>query len=146
MLVHGTCVTLGGKAALLLGKPGSGKSDLALRFIFTALPADMGRPQLVADDQVEVTRDGERLLACCPASIAGRIEVRGVGIVAVPFAPEAELRLAVRLASREAVPRLPERSETHDIAGVALPCLTLDPFEASAPLKLALALRDLPGS
>jgi serine kinase of HPr protein (carbohydrate metabolism regulator) len=140
-LVHGTCVALGTSAALLRGKPGSGKSDLALRFI--ALPAEAAlRPRLVADDQVliEPTADG-RLRASPPASIAGKIEVRGLGIVPVPHLAEAELALVCDLVAPEEVPRMPpEPPERAVIAGVAVPILRLAPFEASAPLKLKTAL------
>src|SRR5690606_40569165 len=78
--VHGTCVSLAGRGALLFGPPGAGKSDLALRFIFTPLPESFGQPMLVADDQVEISREEGKLIARCPARIEGRIEVRGVGI------------------------------------------------------------------
>lgn len=142
-LLHGTCVTLGSAGAVLLGRPGSGKSDLALRFIFTPLPELMGKPLLVADDQIEIERQDARLIARCPSTIAGQMEVRGVGIVAVPFAQETNLCLAVRLTEREAVERLPDRSETMEIAGVFVPSLALYPFEASAPLKLALVLHEM---
>ena len=67
-LVHGTCVALGRTAALLRGPSGSGKSDLALRFLFLARrgPAAVEAPILVADDQVELVRAGDRLLARPP--------------------------------------------------------------------------------
>ena len=32
-LIHGTCIAIGAEGVLLVGKPGSGKSDLALRLI-----------------------------------------------------------------------------------------------------------------
>ena len=84
-LFHGTCIALGRTAALLRGPSGSGKSDLALRFLFLARrgPAALEAPILVADDQVYLTRKSGRLLARAPESIRGRIEVRGVGIVDV---------------------------------------------------------------
>ena len=80
-LVHGTCVALGRRAALLRGAPGSGKSDLALRFLFLARrgPAALEAPALVADDQVRLSRDGDRVLAAAPESIVGKMEVRGRG-------------------------------------------------------------------
>jgi HPr kinase/phosphorylase len=140
-LVHGTCVALGRRGVLLRGSPGAGKSDLALRFM--ALPGDGALcPGLVADDQVYVAanRDGT-LTASVPPTIAGKIEVRGVGIMQVPFLPEAELVLVCDLVGGESVPRMPpESAETMMIAGVPLPILRLAPFEASAPLKLKMAL------
>lgn len=140
-LVHGTCVAFGRRAALLRGKPGAGKSDLALRFM--ALPAEDGnKPLLVADDQVLVeARANGALLATPPETIAGKFEVRGLGIVEVPFLKEAELVLVCDLVEAKDVPRMPpEPWERAIIAGVPLPLLKLAPFEPSAPLKLKMAL------
>jgi len=140
-LVHGTCVAFGRRAALLRGNPGAGKSDLALRVL--SLP-DEGedRPSLVADDQVWIeARPGDGLLASPPPALAGKIEVRGLGIVEVPFLPEAELVLVCDLVNEEEVPRMPPESwDRATIAGVAVPLMKLAPFEASAPLKLKMAL------
>ena len=140
-LVHGTCVAIGRRAALLRGAPGTGKSDLALRVL--ALPPDgAAKPMLVADDQVfaESRADG-KLIVSAPPTIAGKIEVRGLGIVDVPFRAEAELVLVCDLVAAKDVPRMPlESPEVTDIAGISLPLLRLAPFEASAPLKLKMAL------
>jgi serine kinase of HPr protein (carbohydrate metabolism regulator) len=140
-LIHGTCVALGRRAALLRGTSGAGKSDLALRFI--ALQSDTsGQPALVADDQVfvEACKNGAPLVGA-PATIAGRIEVRGIGIVDVPFIEDARLVLVCDLVDRAEVPRMaPETPERTVIAGVSVPLMRLDAFEPSAPLKLKLAL------
>src|SRR6185436_17382365 len=108
-LVYGTCVALGRTAALLRGPSGSGKSDLALRFLFLARrgPAALDPPALVADDQVVIRRDGNRVLAAAPESIQGQMEVRGLGIVGVKLVAEAELVLVVDLVDAGAVERLP---------------------------------------
>jgi serine kinase of HPr protein (carbohydrate metabolism regulator) len=140
MLVHATCVALGRHGALLLGKPGSGKSDLALRFAFAQLPPDFPPPFLVADDQVQLALEGGALLARPPAQLAGRIEIRGAGIFPIVHCPEAEVRLAVLLTPLADVPRLPPEHFTHDLDGMTLPAIRLYPFEPSAPLKLAFAL------
>jgi serine kinase of HPr protein (carbohydrate metabolism regulator) len=139
-LIHGTCVAFGAYAALLRGASGSGKSDLALRFL--ALPADGEHaPMLVADDQIFITARGNALFASVPPTIAGNLEVRGIGIVELPYVAEAELVLAVDLVARQDVPRMPpEPWEQTMIAGCSVPCVALEPFEASAPLKLKLAL------
>ena len=139
-LVHGTCVSLGGLGALLRGAPGSGKSDLALRFIF--LSTEHRRPALVSDDQVVLTREGDVIIASPPSAIEGKIEVRGVGIVAVPhWEPKAQLKLIVDLKPREEIPRYPSPLAQENVLGLSVLRLSLDPFEASAPLKLALALK-----
>ncbi len=141
-VVHGTCVALGQRGALLRGPSGCGKSDLALRFLFLARRGSAARdaPALVADDQVVLTRDSGRVLAAAPESIRGRLEVRGVGIVAVKTLPQCELALVVDLVRPEDVERLPEPGLTARVAGVELPLARLAPFEASAPIKLALAV------
>jgi HPr kinase/phosphorylase len=141
-VVHGTCVALGQRGALLRGPSGCGKSDLALRFVFLARrgPAAIEAPALVADDQVELRRDGSRVLAAAPESIRGRVEARGVGIVNVEPLASCELVLVVDLVEPEAVERMPEPGGTVRLAGVDLPLLRLAPFESSAPIKLALAV------
>src|SRR5262245_33155929 len=141
-LVHGTCVGLGRGAALLMGPPGSGKSDLALRFLYLARrgPAALEAPLLVADDQVRLARSGARILVTSPATIRGKIEVRGIGIVEVKSIAEAELKLVVDLVWPDQVERMPELDKSVHLLGLAIPALALRPWEASAPIKLALAL------
>jgi serine kinase of HPr protein (carbohydrate metabolism regulator) len=133
--VHGTSVALSGDGLLLRGPSGSGKSDLAVRLI------DAGA-RLVADDQTEVRRAGGDLRLSAPATIAGLIEVRGVGILRVPEIASAPLRLVVDLVPPERVERLPE-PQFCTLLGLSVPLLTLAPFEASAVAKLRLALRYL---
>jgi serine kinase of HPr protein (carbohydrate metabolism regulator) len=139
--VHGTCVALGRTAALLRGPSGGGKSDLALRFLFLARrgPAALEPPILVADDQVLLVRDGTRLLARPPDGIRGRMEVRGIGIVEVKALPEAELALIVDLVAPAELERLPDDASA-TLLGTKLPLVRLWPWEASAPIKLAIAL------
>ena len=140
-LVHGTCVALGPRAALIRGRPGAGKSDLALRFI--ALPAEGEfQPLLVADDQVFVETGANGVLRVSPpGSIAGKLEVRGLGILEVPFLDDAELVLVCDLVDGRDVSRMPpEQGELTRIAGLPVAAIKLAPFEASAPLKLKMAL------
>jgi HPr kinase/phosphorylase len=144
-VVHATAVALGPHAALLRGPSGSGKSDLALRFLATKLPIalcgrEMAGPGLVADDRVLLERCGPTILARCHERLAGLLEVRGLGIVDVAAHPPSRLVLLVDLVAARAIERLPEAGVCEDVLGVALPVVRLAPFEASAPLKLALAL------
>jgi HPr kinase/phosphorylase len=140
-LVHGTCVAFGRRAVLLRGEPGAGKSDLALRFLWLR-PDDEARPMLVADDQVFVAADESgALIASPPPTLAGKIELRGIGIVEMPFLRQAALHLVCDLVDAKDVPRMaPEPWERTEIAGIALPVLKLAPFEASAALKVKTAL------
>jgi HPr kinase/phosphorylase len=137
--VHGSCVAIDGRGVLLLGPPGSGKSDLALRLI------DCGA-LLVADDQVVVARNGPGeivgLTASAPDQIRGLLEVRGVGIVTVETAKTAPLFLAAELVAPDRVDRLPETA-TWRWRDVDIPLISISPFQASAPAKLRLAVRAL---
>ena len=132
ILVHGTTVALEGAGVLLRGPSGSGKSDLALRLID-------GGARLVADDQTELTRAADGVIARSPASIAGRMEVRGLGILRVPTVPGAPLRLVIDLVAPDRVERLPE-PQFCEYLQCSLPLLALAPLEASAPAKIRLAL------
>jgi serine kinase of HPr protein (carbohydrate metabolism regulator) len=139
-LIHGTCISLRADAAILKGASGTGKSDLALRFIL-GTPAELG-PALIADDQINVVAKNGALIASAPATIAGQIEVRGIGIVNLPHREQAQVRLIIQLVDNDDIPRLPPSplpSET--VCGIALPVLALSPFEPSAHLKLRLALQ-----
>ena len=109
--VHGTCVALGDACALLRGSSGSGKSDLALRFLY--LPADRlgAEPALVADDQVILRREGDHVMASCPETLNGKIEVRGCGIAKLKAgAAKATLKLVVDLDWTGDRPRFPEKT------------------------------------
>jgi serine kinase of HPr protein (carbohydrate metabolism regulator) len=140
MLVHATCVAFRSRgrswrAVLLRGASGAGKSDLALRLIEAGA-------RLVADDQTELVRRGNSVVASAPARIAGLIEARGVGILKLArdqVVARAPVALLVDLAPPERIERLPESARAR-LLGVDLPALTLAPFEASAPAKLRLAL------
>ena len=141
-LVYGTCVALGGNAAILVGASGSGKSDLALRFLL-ATPADL-EPALIADDQVRVSLSAGRLIASAPETIAGLIEVRGIGVLSLPARDAAEIKLIVKLVDPEAVPRMPPSAPpTQNVCGIDLPVLLLAPFESSAHFKIRLAIQTL---
>ena len=142
--LHGTAVAVDGRAVLIRGPSGSGKSDLALRLIAAGArwPGLRGEPVLVADDQVELCLLDGMVIASPPAVLAGRIEVRGIGILSVPYQPQARLSLVADLIAREAITRLPEPA-TALILGVSLPRIDIDAFAASAPAKLLAALAEM---
>ena len=132
--VHNSCVAIGGRGVLLGGRSGRGKSDLALRLI------DRGA-SLVSDDYTFVRRVDGRLLATAPDTIAGKIEVRGVGILEFPTERDVPVALFVDL-DMDAT-RLPMAGEQRMVAGVAIPVMGLSALEASAPIKVEAALRQL---
>lgn len=138
---HATCIAVGPDGVLLRGPPGAGKSDLALRLIGTPPPEGEPAARLLSDDQVIVKRVADRLVARAPESIAGLMEIRGVGICRVPSADEARIVLLVDLVAREAVVRLPpDPLPTEDILGLPVPKAQLASFESSALLKLRLLM------
>ncbi|MDB5716830.1 MAG: HPr kinase/phosphorylase [Sphingomonas bacterium] len=132
--LHASCVAIDDAAVLIVGRSGSGKSDLALRLI------DRGA-MLVSDDYTIVRREGAALRASAPATIAGMIEVRGIGIVPDAHIDDVAIALIVDLDA--AVERMPERLARRSICGIPVPVLPLAGFEASTPIKLELALRRL---
>lgn len=142
LLVHGTTVALGAAAAILRGPPGAGKSDLALRFLAGGgrWPNAGSARALVADDQTWLTLDAGRLMASAPPTIAGRIEVRGVGITRVAPSPPVAVRLVIDLVQASQIERLPEATDVVDLLGCQVPLRRLYPFEESAALKLTLLL------
>ncbi|VAW04256.1 HPr kinase/phosphorylase [hydrothermal vent metagenome] len=143
-LIHGSGIFMDGKGILITGPSGSGKSDLALRLM--ALGAE-----LVGDDYVilshTLSHTGQGRVMMRPSdTIAGRMEVRGVGIVNVDFRADATVDMVVNLVGDVAcLERLPEKKTTL-LDGVRLPCLDLFAFEVSAPEKLRAALTMLSGN
>jgi serine kinase of HPr protein (carbohydrate metabolism regulator) len=129
--VHASTVAVDGRAVLISGPSGSGKSDLTLRLL------DRGFT-LVSDDQTIVRRDGDRLIAAAPPTIAGKLEIRGIGIVDMDTVSDVPVALLVELTSD--IQRLPDDSRERPILGIALPLISIDAMAASAPSKVALAL------
>jgi HPr kinase/phosphorylase len=131
MLMHASCAARDGLGVLLTGAPGSGKSDLLLRLL------DRGFC-LVADDQVEIGTDG---MARPPESLAGLLEVRGLGVMRMPYVSVTRPVLVAELVSGP-VSRLPEPRRDPMLN---LPVLAVDPHPASAAQLLALAFDSLTG-
>lgn len=146
--VHASAIAAGGRAALIRGPSGAGKSDLALRCIALApTPLLPQQASLVSDDQTVITRRGGKLYASAPARIAGLLEARGIGIVRVndtagqpvPLALVVDLVPSAEAADGQ-LDRLPDPWPTVPVLGVDLPLLRLKIHEASAPIRLLLAL------
>ena len=129
--VHASCVAITGRAVLIAGASGRGKSDLALRLI------DRGA-RLVSDDYTLLADVRGRLLASPPPTIAGKLEVRGVGIVERETAGEVPVCLLVDLDGEPE--RLPAPRSTI-LLGAEVPTVSLSALEASAPLKVEAALQ-----
>jgi serine kinase of HPr protein (carbohydrate metabolism regulator) len=132
--LHATSVAIAGRVVLLRGPSGSGKSDLALRLI------DRGAA-LVSDDYTLVKRVEGRLIATAPDTIRGKMEVRGIGIVAMAALSDAPVALIADLF--DPVDRMPLEPVHRNVAGIDVPVVKIAPFEASAPIKVELALKAL---
>ena len=129
--LHASTVATDGRAVVIVGPSGAGKSDLALRLL------DRGFT-LVSDDRTIVKRDGDRLVASAPANIAGKLEIRGIGIVEMETSGEVPVGLLVELTSE--IQRLPDENRERPVLGVKIPLISIDAMTASAPSKVALAL------
>ena len=134
--IHASCVAIARQGVLILGDSGAGKSDLALRLI------DDGA-RLVSDDRTELYVSRGLLHARAPKSIAGLLEVRGLGVVALPFAKSAPLKLAVQLGAPPK--RLPDATRYKPPASLkaakSLPFIILDGSLPGAPARIRLALK-----
>jgi serine kinase of HPr protein (carbohydrate metabolism regulator) len=130
--IHASCVAIDGIGVLIEGKSGSGKSDLALRLI------DRGA-RLVSDDYTLLVREKGGLIARAPANLAGKIEVRGLGILAIDHVEDIPVKLLVAI--NDDAPRMPEPEDTRRLAGVDVRAIELASLEPSAPIKVELALR-----
>ena len=112
--VHGSAAVLDGKGVLVLGPAGAGKSSLVLALMTRGA-------RLVADDRTDLTRRGDQVIAAPPATLAGKIEARNVGILAADYAAEAPLSLIVDLSQLEE-DRVPLRRSLL-LLGLVLPIL-----------------------
>jgi len=129
--LHATTVAKNGRAVIISGRSGSGKSDLALRLL------DRGFV-LVSDDQTYLRVAGGKLIAAAPPTIRGKLEVRGIGIVEVASVDDVPVCLFVDLASE--IERLPDDGRRRLILGTKIPLASIDALTASAPAKLEIAL------
>jgi serine kinase of HPr protein (carbohydrate metabolism regulator) len=132
--IHASTVALDGRAVIISGPSGSGKSDLALRLM------DRGFT-LVSDDQTFLCMDEGRLIASAPPTIAGKLEIRGIGIVEVDHASDVPVALFVELTSD--MQRFPDDSGERLILEARIPLVSVDAMTASAPAKVAIALAKL---
>jgi serine kinase of HPr protein (carbohydrate metabolism regulator) len=129
--LHASTVALDGRAVLISGPSGSGKSDLALRML------DRGF-RLVSDDRTIIRKEGAKLIASAPETIKGKMEIRGLGIFDIEHVTDVPIALVVEL--RSDIERLPDDSRERLILGVGIPLVSVDAMTASAPSKVALAL------
>ncbi|MDE1900434.1 MAG: HPr kinase/phosphatase C-terminal domain-containing protein [Alphaproteobacteria bacterium] len=134
MLLHASCVAIGGKGVLLAGPSGAGKSDLAVRLI------DEGGV-LVSDDQTALSVNNGVLCAAPPPAIAGMIEIRHIGLARLSFSASAPVALYVELTALDAsIDRLPVPDETVFLLDHPVRRLRLPAFAPSTPAKIRAVL------
>jgi serine kinase of HPr protein (carbohydrate metabolism regulator) len=131
MTLHATLIQINGCGVLLLGPSGCGKSDLAARCMVH------GGADLVADDRVMLAIEDGHLVGRAPAPLAGLIEVRGWGILPVPFLANSRIDVVAHLAPGLQAERMPD-PQWWDWGGIRVRAVTLDPFQAGSVAKLAL--------
>ncbi len=148
--LHANCVALRPQAdapwcgVLIVGPSGSGKSDLTLRLL-EHYGAE--RACLVADDYVEIAETADRLVGFPPPNIAGKMEVRGIGIVERSFLDTVPLTFVVQLVAAREIERLPSDKSWAwpDNTVHTLPLFALNPFDLSAPMKVMAACHKICG-
>lgn len=134
--MHASFVLWRNKGILFKGKSGSGKSELALKFI------ENKNAVLVADDVVALKTRQNKLWGYAPENIRGLLEIRNVGISRYEFAAEAEVSLLVNLVQyKENLERLP-KNKTENILGVEIPAIDLYANDTTILEKIIVKLRD----
>jgi HPr kinase/phosphorylase len=133
-LVHASLVSWDGIGILIRGASGSGKSQLCL------LLMEEGA-KLVADDQVLLESEKGMLFGSAPAVLAGKLEIRGLGIIDVDHQPEVEIKLIVDLMPSALIPRMPEPHELRvEILNHPFPRLSLDLQSTATLAKIKTSL------
>ncbi|MEM1286285.1 MAG: HPr kinase/phosphatase C-terminal domain-containing protein [Pseudomonadota bacterium] len=136
--IHGTAIRLDGQGVLIRGASGSGKSRLALALLAEAgcwpiqrsesptaqKPSNDAPSVLIGDDRLIVESQEGQLMARPPATLAGLIEVRGIGLLAMPWCETAKLDLVVDLKPLEDCERLPDPRRT-GVGDQELPAITV---------------------
>ena len=136
--IHASAVLVGARAVLIRGPSGAGKSRLALELVAAAHSGCLRFARLVGDDRVHLESVNGRILVRPAQTLAGLIELRGVGILRRDYEPCAVVGLVVDLDAADAQ-RLPDQ-QTIEIGGINVPRLAVAPGTAALPAVLALII------
>ncbi len=137
--VHGTAIAIGGRGLIFIGPSGIGKSMMAFTCLSIARRAG-AVSALIADDQVFLTEQEGRIIATCPPSTTGLMELRGSGIVRMDHVSPATLDLAIQLVSVPGTERLPPENEHWQIGDIGRLPLVRIANTAADPLAVIGAL------
>ncbi len=135
--IHASAVLVGARAVLIRGAAGAGKSRLALELIQSPARGALAFARLVADDRVHIEAANGRLIARPPTTLAGLIEVRGVGIRQLPHEPMAVVSLVIDLGDASAERLPPPEALATTIEGITLPRLAFARGADALPAMLA---------
>ena len=134
--IHASAVAIGERGVVIRGRSGSGKSALVLSLLMLSPQAT-----LVADDRVLISAQGGRLLAAAPKTLAGKLEIRGLGIVQRPYVSPVAVALLVDLLPLAQCPRMPGPHELEAaLAGIVVPRVFIAIGSADAPFRVLAAL------
>ena len=134
--IYATCVDINGYGVLITGDSGSGKSDLALRLI------ENKGAVLVSDDRTDLDNENGNLIASSAKNIEGLMEIRGIGILKMPFKSTTKVKLVVVSALKKNIERYPIET-FFESQGVPVASIFLDLLEASAPDKVVVKLKSI---
>lgn len=135
--IHATAIVIGKTGLLFLGPSGCGKSTLAFSCLAAAKPLRLSA-SLIADDRVLISGQTGSVIAECPPSIAGLMEIRYTGIVRMPYVPRGEMHIAVQPVDPATAERMPPEDEQIDIANcIRLPLIRLSATSAN-PLAVIM--------
>jgi serine kinase of HPr protein (carbohydrate metabolism regulator) len=135
--IHACAVVVDGQGILILGKSGSGKSELALDLLDQCKLRGLSGA-LIGDDRINLSRQDNDVIATVPPQLAGLIEVRGSGIHNIEYVSSGKLHFAVRLVESSYAVRMPDNNYEEIAPGFNLPCLTL-PMGNFSALRVILA-------
>jgi len=132
--IYGNCVDINGSGIILLGKSGSGKSDITYRLI------NNHGAKLVSDDHIVIEKNDNHLIAKSVESIKGLIEVRNIGIIKTDYVEKTNIKLVVELDIDDELTRMPE-DDFIEVNGIKIKKIKLNPFEQSTELKIVTGLK-----